>query len=67
MITIGYGFGLLSLSDLVADAILLNMTEKRKLFKQLKELDAQNYLNSTNCDVNCITPNGLEVKYIVRI
>ncbi len=35
--TIGSGIGLLSLSVIVADFVLLNFTEKKKLFKKIKE------------------------------
>ena len=41
MITIGAGFGLLGLSVLISDCILLNFTQKKKLFKKLKAVDAK--------------------------
>lgn len=41
MITVGAGFGLMGLSVLIADCILLNFTHKRKLFQKLKAIDAK--------------------------
>jgi hypothetical protein len=41
MITIGAGFGLLGFSVLIADCILLNFTQKKKLFQKLKAVDAK--------------------------
>ena len=35
------GFGLLGLSVLISDCILLNFTQKKKLFKKLKAVDAK--------------------------
>jgi hypothetical protein len=41
MITIGAGFGLLGFSVLIADCILLNFTQKKKMFQKLKAVDAK--------------------------
>ena len=46
MITIGAGLGLMSLSVLVADCVLLNFTNKKKLYQKLKELDAKEHLKN---------------------
>ena len=47
LINLGTGFGLMSISVLIADCVLLNFTNKKNLFKRLKELDIQNN-NGTN-------------------
>jgi hypothetical protein len=44
MLTIGAGFGLMSMTVLLADCIMLHCTKNRKVYQQLKELD----LNSNN-------------------
>ena len=36
MITIGAGFGLMSISVLIADCVMLNFTNKKKLYQKLK-------------------------------
>ena len=41
MITVGAGFGLLGFSVLIADCVLLNFTQKKKLFQKLKAVDAK--------------------------
>ena len=42
LITLGAGIGLLSVATIVADFILLNITKKRKFYRELKELDYKN-------------------------
>jgi hypothetical protein len=39
MLTIGAGFGLMSISVLIADCVMLHCTKDRKFFQQMKELD----------------------------
>lgn len=39
MITIGAGLGLMSLSVIVADCVLLHCTKKKRLYQEIKELD----------------------------
>lgn len=39
MLTIGAGFGLMSISVLVADCVMLHFTKDRKLFQKMKELE----------------------------
>ncbi len=45
-VTIGAGIGLMSISVLIADCVLLHFTEKRKFFQRVKELDAKDYEKS---------------------
>lgn len=44
MIKIGTGFGLMSISVILADCVMLNFTQKKKLFQKLKEVDAKEAL-----------------------
>lgn len=39
MMTIGTGFGLMSISVLIADCVMLHCTKKRKYFQKVKEID----------------------------
>lgn len=39
MMTIGTGFGLMSISVLVADCVMLHCTKERAFFQKMKELD----------------------------
>ncbi len=39
MLTIGAGFGLMSLSVIIADCVMLHCTKDRNFFKKMKELD----------------------------
>ncbi len=41
MLTIGAGVGLMSISVVIADCVLLNFTQKKKIFQKLKELDVK--------------------------
>ncbi len=42
MLTIGAGIGLMSISVLVADCVMLHCTKDRKYFAKMKELDLKN-------------------------
>lgn len=51
MLTIGAGFGLMSISVIVADCVMLNCTKDKKFYQQMKELDIQdgfNFVEVTN-------------------
>jgi hypothetical protein len=50
MLTIGAGVGLMSISVIVADCVLLNLTEKKKIFQKLKELDVKELHNELPLD-----------------
>lgn len=39
LLTIGAGLGLMSLSVVVADCVMLHCTKKKKLYQQVKELE----------------------------
>jgi P2X purinoceptor 4 len=39
MLTIGAGFGLMSISVIVADCVMLHCTKEKKLYQKMKELD----------------------------
>jgi hypothetical protein len=39
MLTIGAGFGLMSLSVIIADCVMLHCTKDRNFFKKMKEFD----------------------------
>jgi hypothetical protein len=39
MLTIGAGFGLMSLSVIIADCVMLHCTKDRSFFKKMKEFD----------------------------
>jgi P2X purinoceptor 4 len=39
LLTLGSGLGLLSLSSIVVDLILLNITEKKELYREIKEFN----------------------------
>ncbi|CAF0928545.1 unnamed protein product [Brachionus calyciflorus] len=44
MITIGAGIGLMSISVIVADCVLLHCTKKKRLYQEIKELDVNSVL-----------------------
>ena len=48
MISIGAGLSLMSLSVLIADCVLLNFTNKKKIYQKLKELDAKEHLKNND-------------------
>lgn len=51
MLTIGAGFGLMSISVLIADCVMLNCTKDRKFFQKMKELsirDGLSFVEVTN-------------------
>lgn len=50
MITVGAGFGLMSISSILADCVLLNFTEKRKLFYKVKEINANKAIKNLNIE-----------------
>lgn len=39
MMTIGTGFGLMSISVIVADCVMLHCTKKKDLYQKIKEFD----------------------------
>lgn len=39
MMTIGTGFGLMSISVIVADCVMLHCTKKKSLYQKIKEFD----------------------------
>jgi hypothetical protein len=39
MLTIGAGFGLMSLSVIIADCVMLHCTKNKSLYQKIKELD----------------------------
>ena len=39
MLTIGAGFGLMSLTVIIADCVMLHCTKDKKIFQKMKELD----------------------------
>lgn len=45
MLTIGAGIGLMSISVILADCVMLNFTKKKKIYKEIKELDASAMFN----------------------
>ena len=45
MLTIGAGFGLMSLSVIVADCVMLHCTKNKSLYQKIKELDLKDDLN----------------------
>lgn len=45
MMTIGAGLGLMSISVLIADCVMLHCTKKRKYFQKVKEIDL-NFVNT---------------------
>ena len=55
MLTIGAGIGLMSISVLIADCVLLHFTKEKKLFQKMKEIDVKESINLT------------EVTHIARI
>jgi hypothetical protein len=42
-LTTGAGIGLMSISVLIADFVLLHFTDKRKFFQKVKELNADEF------------------------
>ena len=49
MLTLGAGLGLMSISVIVADCVMLHCTKKKKFYQQIKELDA-NECDDPNVD-----------------
>ena len=45
LLTIGSGIGLLSLSVVIADCVMLNCTKDKGFYKKMKELDVKDGLN----------------------
>jgi P2X purinoceptor 4 len=45
MLTIGAGIGLMSISVLIADCVLLHFTKEKKLFQKMKEIDVKESIN----------------------
>jgi hypothetical protein len=41
MLTIGAGFGLMSLSVIIADCVMLHCTKNKSLYQKIKELDVK--------------------------
>jgi uncharacterized membrane protein YhiD involved in acid resistance len=41
MLTIGAGFGLMSLSVIIADCVMLHCTKNKSLYQKIKELDIE--------------------------
>ncbi|RNA03750.1 P2X purinoceptor 4, partial [Brachionus plicatilis] len=46
MLTIGAGIGLMSISVILADCVLLNFTKKKRFYQEIKELDVDSMLNT---------------------
>ena len=44
-VKIGAGFGLMGVSVLIADCVMLHCTKDRKYFQKMKELDVKEGLN----------------------
>ncbi len=47
MLTIGAGFGLMSLTVIIADCVMLHCTKDKKIFQKMKELDLKDTSIST--------------------
>ncbi len=45
MLSIGAGLGLMSLSVIVADCVMLNCTRNKRFYQEMKELDAERAFN----------------------
>lgn len=56
MLTIGAGFGLMSLSVIIADCVMLHCTKDRNFFKKMKELDLK---EDAPVDENISSSNSL--------
>lgn len=48
MMTIGTGFGLMSISVIVADCVMLHCTKKKSLYQKIKEFDLKEKETSLN-------------------
>jgi P2X purinoceptor 4 len=46
MLTIGAGFGLMSLTVIIADCVMLHCTKDRKTFQKMKEYDKNSISSS---------------------
>lgn len=45
-VSIGAGFGLMSLSVIVADCVMLHCTKNKSLYQKIKELDIKDDINN---------------------
>jgi len=45
MLTIGAGIGLMSISVIVADCVMLHCTKDKKLYQQVKEIKVDDSIN----------------------
>jgi len=50
MLTIGAGFGLMSISVIVADCVMLHCTKDKKLYQQVKKLKVDESINVDSTD-----------------
>jgi hypothetical protein len=50
MLTIGAGFGLMSLTVIIADCVMLHCTKDKKIFQKMKELDLKDTSISSLAD-----------------
>lgn len=46
MLTIGAGIGLMSISVILADCVLLNFTKKKRFYQEIKELDVDKIIDT---------------------
>lgn len=45
MLTLGAGIGLMSVSVIITDCIMLNCTKEKKLYQKVKELEVKEVMN----------------------
>ena len=75
MLTIGAGLGLMSISVLVADCVMLHCTKDRKFFQKMKELDVKKGLlvddfeasNLVELNTFALIANQSEMSNIARL
>jgi hypothetical protein len=68
ILKIGAGFGLMGVSVLIADCVMLHCTKDRKMFQKMKELDIKetvsilepNNNNNNNVDLNLLS-NSIDI------
>ena len=66
-VTLGAGIGLMSISVLIADFVLLHFTDKRKFFQKVKELKATDFEQTEEFSNGKAEKSETSLIYIARL